>query len=94
MLSGNLLRPTTCQSVLLLSLLMRLLLLVLLLLLLQFYASNDPGCGLYAVGEPFETNYLSTGFPPDVPAALVQAVSGSIVRLQVRLLCNSFVTYL
>jgi hypothetical protein len=56
---------------------------------MQFYASNNPGCGMYAVGEAFETNYLAIGFPNDMPAALVQAVSSSIVRLQVRLLLRN-----
>lgn len=41
-----------------------------------------------AVGDPFETNYLAIGFPPDVPNDLPQSVSASIVRLQVSLACR------
>eukprot|EP00775_Hariotina_reticulata_P008417 gene8417-8601_t len=48
----------------------------------QYFAAQATQCDLFPVGESFETFDLSIAFPENVPDALPQSVSASIVRLQ------------
>jgi len=50
---------------------------------LRWMAANAPECDLYTVGQAFETWNLAIAYPPDVPDALGQAISASLIRLQV-----------